>query len=246
MNATATLARANAKLGTHATIGAVMVDQEGWGSWDPVVITAKNDAVYNASAQVFGADVNLQYYGRGLSDVTDSIPSGYRDTGWYTLNEIDDRQLSTSLYVVPERSSMRLQFQRTLQKLQNHTSSCEKKKAAGGCRWCPDRVVPWISLGAGYHPSENLTANVGYDYQIPWDYPEYYSWEIGRDVNNASARTVSTKYYDWAKEVALYRKFTSNHADLWAHFDRLIVIHYGYILTDCSCDSWVYSDRLLL
>ena len=203
-NATASLRRANSKLGTNATIGAVMVDQEGWGSWDPAFITAKNDAVYNASAEVFGPDVNIQYYGRGLSDVNDDEPSGYWDTGWYTLNEIDDRQLSTSLYLVPERSSMRLQFQRTLQKLQNHSASCEKKKATGNCRWCPDRVVPWISLGAGYHPSENLSASVGYHYQIPWDYPEYYSWLIGRDVNNASARPVSAQYYEWAKEVALY------------------------------------------
>jgi hypothetical protein len=99
---------------------------------------------------------------------------------------------------------MRLQFQRTLQKLRNHTAACERKRTAGKCKWCPDRVVPWIALGAGYHPSENLTASVGYDYQIPWDYLMFYSWEIGRDVNNATARTPTTKYYDWAKEVALY------------------------------------------
>jgi hypothetical protein len=96
-NATASLARANAKLGISATIGAVMIDQEGWGTWNAAVITAKNDAVYNATASVFGQDVNIQYYGRGLSDVTDSEPTGFWDTGWYTLDEIDDRQLSTSL-----------------------------------------------------------------------------------------------------------------------------------------------------
>ena len=120
------------------------------------------------------------------------------------MEEIDDRQLSTSLYVVPERSSMRLEFQRTLQKLHNHTAACELKKTAGECRWCPDRVVPWVSLGAGYHPPENLSDTLGYDYQIPWDYPLFYSWEIGQDINNATARTPTTQYFSWAKEVALY------------------------------------------
>lgn len=86
-NATASLARANAKLQMNATIGAVMVDQEGWGSWDKAVITAKNDAVYNASALVFGADVNIQYYGRGLSGVNDLSPGGFWDTGWCSSHQ---------------------------------------------------------------------------------------------------------------------------------------------------------------
>ena len=38
--ATANLQQANARLGSNATIGTVMVDQEGWGTWDPQKITA--------------------------------------------------------------------------------------------------------------------------------------------------------------------------------------------------------------
>eukprot|EP01046_Picozoa_sp_COSAG06_P006313 COSAG06_NODE_295_length_18175_cov_9.088017_19_plen_233_part_00 len=49
-NATAALARANAKLGTSATIGTVMVDQEGWGSGaTPAEVTLNNNEVYNVS-----------------------------------------------------------------------------------------------------------------------------------------------------------------------------------------------------
>ena len=39
-NASANLERTNTRLGANATIGTVMVDQEGWGTWDPQKITA--------------------------------------------------------------------------------------------------------------------------------------------------------------------------------------------------------------
>ena len=43
-------ARANAKLGTNAMIGTVMVDQEGWGSGaTPAEVTLNNNEVYNVS-----------------------------------------------------------------------------------------------------------------------------------------------------------------------------------------------------
>jgi hypothetical protein len=45
-------------------------------------------------------------------------------------------------------------------------------------------VVPWISLGAGYKPPSKDPASGHYNYTIPWDYPIWYSWQIGRDVKN--------------------------------------------------------------
>lgn len=93
-NATAALARANAKLGTNATIGTVMVDQEGWGSIDRSEVTKNNDEVYHVAAKVFGPDVNIQYYGRGMATANDGSPSGFWEPGWYSLDEIDNRQLS--------------------------------------------------------------------------------------------------------------------------------------------------------
>jgi hypothetical protein len=51
-NASAALARANARLGTHAVIGTVMVDQEGWGTTGPEGVTRNNDEVYNTTAKV--------------------------------------------------------------------------------------------------------------------------------------------------------------------------------------------------
>ena len=41
-----------------------------------------SDDVYNATASVFGNSIDIQYYGRGLSDVDDGSPSGFWDTGW--------------------------------------------------------------------------------------------------------------------------------------------------------------------
>jgi len=154
--------------------------------------------VYNITSSIFGPDVNIQYYGRGLSALNDGFPSGFWDTGWYTLDEIDNRQLSTSLYTLPEKSTMRIQYQRTLEKMMNESKRC--KAAPQPRKFCPDRVVPWISLGAGYKPSDNLTQ--GYPYVIPWDYEMYYSWELGRDIINGS--NPHTSYYKWAKDVAMY------------------------------------------
>ena len=75
-------------------------------------------------------------------------------------------------YIVPERSTMRIQYQRTLQKMHNESKRCmadNAQRAAAGksARWCPDRVVPWISLGAGYKPSENLTQSTSLPACLP-------------------------------------------------------------------------------
>jgi hypothetical protein len=207
-NATAALARANKKLGTHASIGTVMVDQEGWGASSPTVVTQNNDAVYNASALVFGKNVNIQYYGRGMASLNDWFASGFWEPAWYSLQEIDNRQLSVPLYIVPERSTMRIQYQRTVAKMRNVSAVCQsenKKRVAAGlpAKWCPNQVTPWISLGAGYKPPTDAT-QTHYSYTIPWDYPIWYSWEFGRDINNATIRTASTSFYQWAKTVVFY------------------------------------------
>ena len=81
-NATTALARANAKLGTKAVIGTVMVDQEGWGAATKAEITRNNDKVYNVSSQVFGEDVNIQYYGRGMAAANDGSANGFWEPEW--------------------------------------------------------------------------------------------------------------------------------------------------------------------
>jgi hypothetical protein len=210
LNATAALARANKKLGMNATIGTVMVDQEGWGSSPPAVVTHNNDLVYNATASVLGKDVNIQYYGRGMSSLHDGFANGYWEPSWYTMNEIDNRQLSVPMYTLPERSTMRLQYQRTVARMLNVSAACKRAAEAKhdstskSKRWCPTEVVPWISLGAGYQPPATDPASGHYPYAVPWAYPAWYSWELGRDINNATARPVVTGYYEWAKTVVFY------------------------------------------
>lgn len=209
LNATAALARANKKLGTDAKIGTVMVDQEGWGSSPPAVVTHNNDLVYNASASVFGKDVNVQYYGRGMSSLHDAFPNGYWEPSWYTMDEIDNRQLSVPMYTLPERSTMRLQYQRTVARMLNVSAACKRSSSVRNSankthKWCPTEVVPWISLGAGYKPPSADPASGQYPYTVPWAYPTWYSWELGRDINNATARPAVTEYYKWAKAVVFY------------------------------------------
>ena len=137
-NATAALARANAKLGIKATIGTVMVDQEGWGSGaSPATVTKNNDIVYTSAAAIFGKDVNIQYYGRGMATGNDKSPGGFWEPAWYTMDEIDNRQLSVSLYVVPEKSTMRRNYERTVEKMLNVSARCKQAAAlvGGGERW---------------------------------------------------------------------------------------------------------------
>ena len=100
-NATSSLERANRKLGQNASIGAVLIDEEthGRNMSNPSSNTRFNDRVYNVTSSVFGRDVDIQYYGRGLSDISDQHSNGWWDTAWYTLDEIDNRQLSTNLYL---------------------------------------------------------------------------------------------------------------------------------------------------
>ena len=66
--------------------------------------------------------------------------------------------------------------------------------------------MPWISLGAGYKPPSGAEnpATTPYTYTVPWDYPLWYSWQIGRDVLNATARPGVAADFAWAKAVALY------------------------------------------
>jgi hypothetical protein len=174
-NATAALERANARLGTNASIGTVMVDQEGWGSSTPDQVTKNNDAVYHACVAEFGKDINIQYYGRGMASANDAQPGGFWQPAWYTMEELDNRQLSTSLYTVPEVEKMRMDYKTTVEKMANTSATCAAKNAKRGTnRWCPSEVVPWISLGAGYHPptpNDSLVKAGRYHYQIPWDYP---------------------------------------------------------------------------
>ena len=124
---------------------------------------------------------------------------------------------------------MRLQYQRTLEKMHNETTRCEAdnaRRAAAGlpARWCPDRVVPWISLGAGHKPSDNLTQTTAYPYELPWDYPRWYSWELGRDINNISIRTPTTTFFDYAKEVVFYPLAFDKHSPQLGRSDLTVML----------------------
>eukprot|EP01047_Picozoa_sp_COSAG01_P075303 COSAG01_NODE_12861_length_1673_cov_1.749047_1_plen_346_part_01 len=124
---------------------------------------------------------------------------------------------------------MRIQYQRTLEKMHNKTKSCKVdnvKRAAAGlpARWCPDRVVPWVSLGAGNKPSENLSHSTGYEYTLPWDYPRWYSWELGRDINNISIRTPTTTFFDYAKEVVFYPSAFDKHSPQLGRSDLTVML----------------------
>ena len=55
-------------------------------------------------------------------------------------------------------------------------------------------------------------AGTGYAYSLPWDYPRYYSWELGRDINNISSRTPTTTYFTYAKNVVLYPSAFDKHS----------------------------------
>jgi hypothetical protein len=215
-------------------------------------VTNNNDAVYHACAAVFGTDVNIQYYGRGMATSNDASPGGFWQPAWYflppanksadllydfkarltgiyqisylysitefwdlligrsryTMDEIDNRQLAVSLYIVPEVGVMRNDYKTTAAKMLNVSAACAAGNAKRGThRWCPTQVVPWVSLGAGYRPptqADSMIKGGRYKYQIPWDYPIWYSWDIGRQINNASLRWPQLSYYEHAKAVALY------------------------------------------
>ena len=156
------------------------------------------------------------------------------------MDEIDNRQLSVSLYVVPERGTMRSCYERTVAKMQNISAACLAQQPPR--KWCPTEVVPWISLGAGYgaflyamrtlacshlpclpftesrldsdfpvsrtEPPDSSAAasklaGSDYGYAIPWEYPLFYSWDLGRQINNATLRWPELHYYEHAKHVAL-------------------------------------------
>ena len=53
------------------------------------------------------------------------------------MDEIDNRQLSVSLYVVPEKSTMRRNYERTVEKMLNVSARCKQAAAlaGGGQRW---------------------------------------------------------------------------------------------------------------
>ena len=188
-NATRAVARANAKLGTDARIGTVMVDQEGWGTANLTQITLNNDVVYAHCVSVLGADVDIQYYGRGMHTLNDDSASGFWTPDWYSLDEVDNRQLSVSLYSVVEKMAMRIDYATTAAAMVRAAAAC--RAATPARAMCPDHVVPWIALGAAYEPTLDAAGKLGSTFAIPSAYPLAASWELGRDVCNSSLREVS-------------------------------------------------------
>lgn len=152
------------------------MDQEGWGTGNLTQITLNNNLVYAACASVLGADVNIQYYGRGAHTLNDGFANSHTPTqsdgfwtpDWYTLEETDNRQLSVSLYSVVEKMAMRINYATTAAAMLRAAAAC--KNATPQRKSCPDRVVPWIALGAAYVPTLKA-GKLGNTFTIPSAYP---------------------------------------------------------------------------
>merc|ERR1712094_51826 len=64
--------------------------------------------------------------------------------------------------------------------------------------------------------------STGYEYTLPWDYPRWYSWELGRDINNISIRTPTTTFFDYRRKLYSTRRPLINIRRSWAEVTSLL------------------------
>jgi hypothetical protein len=181
-------------------LGAVLFDSEKfhYGADDSdafkTALTRKHDLVWNLTRKVF-PDVRIELYDRGAVTKWDTMPSWAVNTA-YTLEEQGD-SLGVSLYTLVEIWNMRGRMNHTVALAQSPT---------GNRSGTTKSVTPWLSFGAGYRREANASAPDKYD--ICWDPDRVYSWQLGREVNNAWFSTESRieRYAPWyaAEVVALY------------------------------------------
>eukprot|EP01043_Picozoa_sp_COSAG02_P011526 COSAG02_NODE_424_length_22575_cov_79.088361_22_plen_501_part_00 len=180
------------------TLGAVLLDSEKFkytSSSSPAyrqALTRKHDLIWNATRAAFPS-VRIELYDRGAVSKWDTTPT-WTVSPYYTLEERGE-SLSLSLYTVPEIWNMRSSM--------NHTVALAES-ARGNLSGTTKSVTPWISLGAGNRRLPKLDGTM---YDLCWDYDRVYSWQMGREMNNAWYGTGSRveRYAPWnAAQVVVF------------------------------------------
>jgi hypothetical protein len=182
----------------QTTLGAVLLDSEKFkytSSSSPAyrqALTRKHDLIWNATRVSFPT-VRIELYDRGAVSKWDTAPT-WAVSPYYTLEERGE-SLSLSLYTVPEIWNMRGSMNRTV---------ALAESARGNRSGTTQSVTPWISLGAG---NRRLPKLDGMMYDLCWDYDRVYSWQMGREMNNAwySSGSRIDRYAPWyAAQVVVF------------------------------------------
>lgn len=181
-------------------LGAVLYDSEKFhyssdgGDAFKAALTRKHDLIWNLTRKVFPT-VRIELYDRGAVEKWDTNPEWATNTA-YTLEE-QGESLGVSLYTLNEIWNMRGRM--------NHTVALAQSPA-GNRSGTTQSVTPWLSFGAGYRREANESDPIKYD--ICWDPDRVYSWQLGREINNAWFSTDSRieRYAPWyaAEVVCLY------------------------------------------
>ena len=193
------LAQANREIGSHVTVGAVLLDAEKFlagGYSNKTVkdaVIRKHNLMYDASKQAFPQAVIEQYsYGSMVAEQSMSkstSPLAFALWPVYTLDPFERSDgFATSLYAIPEIGQTRAQFRATAGNAQDHNASS---------------FTPWLALGQGYRRS----IPTGSNYWDPhWDYGYEYSWLLGREMADPFYSKNPGKFAPWnlAKRVCLY------------------------------------------
>ena len=162
------LKAANAKHQSEVAVTAILFDSEHFHTktddpeWNRA-LTQKYDAAYDIVQEVF-PKVRIEWYGRG-SVQPGASPTGWSETRYFTLDE-KGVAFSCSLYQVPEIGYTRDIFRRTAENAAHH-----------GCY----EVTPKIALASGYRRQTDKY----HEWDHNWNYDLIYSWELGRELNNA-------------------------------------------------------------
>jgi hypothetical protein len=187
------VAQANLEADTHIEVAVFFLDSEIFYARDPnqpgadawnAAIDAKYNAFFYLIREYF-PDANVDWYFRG------GLHRCANNDGWcrfrhFTGNELGD-SYSVSLYSLPEYGYMREAFRR----------SAEIAEADGA-----PRLIPWISLAAGYHRD----AAEGFEYSWDWDFDTWYPWQLGTELNHPWYATNPERFapWDWAEYAFFY------------------------------------------
>lgn len=181
-------------------LGAVLYDSEKFhfssedGDAFKIALTRKHDLIWNVTRKVFPG-VRIELYDRGAVEKWDTNPSWAVNTA-YTLEE-QGESLGVSLYTLSEIWNMRGRM--------NHTVALAESPA-GNRSGTTKSVTPWLSFGASYRRLANGSDPIKYD--LCYDPDRVYSWQMGREINNAwfSSDSRIERYAPWyaAEIVCLY------------------------------------------
>lgn len=162
------LAAANHRYKADVRVSAILFDSEHFhvkpddDVWN-AAITAKYDAAYDIVHEFF-PKVRIEWYARGAVQPGAS-PTGWSQATYFALDEKGET-FGCSLYQVPEIGYTREIYRRTAANAAKH-----------GCH----EVTPWISLASGYRRQTDKY----HEFSLNWNYDLIYSWQLGRELNNA-------------------------------------------------------------